>query len=116
VPAIEAYAAAAAAATRRNAKQLTIVTKTAQVRKPKERRKITTINVQVKSVAGKAVKKAVLRVKGAGIVKHGRGKPRTDAHGRFTLRLRLRSTKQLQISASRPGYKRGALIIAVGKR
>lgn len=106
----QANAAAAAAG-----KQLRIVTKTRQVRRPKNRRRANTIKVTVQTLSGKRVRSATVRVKG-GKFANGRTKLKTDRRGRITLRVRVSSKKQLELTAQRGGYQKTTLLVPVKRR
>ncbi len=112
---VAAAAVQEAAATKRMAKQIVVVTKTRQLRKPKNRKRSNTVKVTVKSLTGRTIRNAVVTVRG-GRYADGRKKLRTDRRGRLTLRVKLTSKKQLQVTAARSGYQRSKLLIPVVKK
>lgn len=97
------------------AKQLRIVAKAVQLRKPKRKRARTTLRIQVTDGTARPIRRASVRVKGGTLAKN-RKRRRTDRKGYVTLKLKLRSRKQLQIIADRGGYRRAVLILPVVRR
>lgn len=97
------------------ARQLRIVTKLRSLRKPKRRRPTNAVRFEVVTLDGRPARRASVRLKGA-TVSGGPKRRRTDARGGITLRVRLRSTKQVQVIASRKGYRSATLLVPIVKR
>jgi hypothetical protein len=113
----QAAIAATAAAAKKQAKQLRVITKTRQLRRPKRTRSTTTIKITVQSLTGRAARDVAIRIRGGQLkLKRGQTKLKTDGRGRATLKVRLRSKTQLQVVATRKGYRTATLYMPVLKR
>jgi hypothetical protein len=108
---------AAIAATAAAAKKLRVITKTRQLRRPKRKHSTTTIKITVKSLTGRTARDIEIRIRGGQLkLKRGQTKLKTDRRGRATLKVRLRSKTQLQVVATRKGYRTATLYMPVLKR